>query len=293
MPIRTLLLFGFFWCFLISCSGITVPSIKSIDTVTIVSTENGVINLKAGVTIENNNKISISGKDLRFILKMEDTIIGTGLGNESFVLKGKSTEKMDLEMQLYIDSIPQSLRLRLFEMDSIPIDMSVSFKGVLGLEHQRDALFKLPMEMLQSSFMGMFFKDNSVQFKDLKLESTNQTKTVFKGNLEFTNPIPMDIELVDSDVHIYSQRTKGVDVGDVTMEHNFTLFKDSISLIPCTMNLDNGKALGTGLGKILTGSLDYFAQGPLDIKINGIEFKIPLDLHFTYNPLSGKITVIK
>ena len=65
-----------------------------------------------------------------------------------------------------------------------------------------------------------------------------------------------------------------------------------MSILNCQIFVDNMKAFSTGFGKVLTGNIDYYAIGPIHISINKNEFKLPLSIHFSYNPLSGKLIIL-
>jgi hypothetical protein len=53
------------------------------------------------------------------------------------------------------------------------------------------------------------------------------------------------------------------------------------------------KAMSSGFGKMLSGSLDYYAMGPMHLNLNELEFKVPVSVHFSFNPLTGKVIVLE
>jgi hypothetical protein len=69
--------------------------------------------------------------------------------------------------------------------------------------------------------------------------------------------------------------------------------KDSTANIPAKLNVDNLKAASSGFGKVLSGTLDYFAIGNVLVTIHELDFKIPIDIHFIYYPLSGKVKILE
>lgn len=289
-----LLLFVFLsFAFLGSCGAITAPSIKSLDSVRLVSVDDGMIVLKAQVTLENPNKITISGKELMFSVFYENTNLGKGWCPDAFELKGKELTPIQLDMELYLDSLPESLRMGLFEMDSIPLNMKLSFQGKLGVQHSRNGAFKLPMDKLQSALVNQYFSNSGFEMKDLKLASTNATNSVLKGNFSITNTLPFDVNILHSEVFVYSQKSQGVNVGEVKIADSISVKQGETILIPATINIDNMKAMSSGFGKILTGSLDYFAMGPFHVSLNDLTFKVPLAVHFSFNPLTGKVIILE
>jgi len=289
---RILLLTTLLTAFLNACSGITPPTIESIDSIQLVDIEDGIVTLKAEVSLSNSNRIAISGKDLAFEMAYENITLGIGTCSESFSLKAKSTSPLALDIKLYLDSIPEELRMRLFEMDSIPLNMNMSFQGKFGMNHSQRETFKVAMSLLQSTLIKQYFADQGFELKDLRVESSNQSNTLFKGNISFTNTLPFDLTLLGSDIYVYTE-PNGVNVGKVTMEDSLSIAKGESVLIPCKMDVNTMKAIGSGFGKILTGSLDYYAIGPLELLLNNTAFKVPVLIHFLYNPLSGKVTIVK
>lgn len=276
-----------------SCVAITAPTIKSLDSIRVVSVDNGIVSLKAHITLENTNRITISGKELNFGLFYERSLLGNGKCDEAFELKAKSSTPLVLDMEMYLDSIPGSLRMSLFEMDSIPLRVKLEFQGKLGLEHAHNGEFKLSMEKLQAALIDQYFNESGFEMKDIKLESTNQSKSTFKGNIHFSNKLPFDIQILGSDVYVFTELTRGVNVGRVDLVDSLMLLQNESSLIPCTITVDNMKAMSTGFGKILSGSLDYYAMGPIHLSLNELEFKVPVSVHFSFNPLTGKVVILE
>ena len=92
----------------------------------------------SNLTIENTNVFDISGKDLKISIFYNKFNLGTGNCNENFKLDSKSISPIKIDFKLYLDSIPDKLRMKLFEMDSIPLKMQLSFKGSLGIKHKQD-----------------------------------------------------------------------------------------------------------------------------------------------------------
>ena len=276
-----------------SCAAITAPTIKSLDSIRVVSVDNGIVSLKAHITLENTNRITISGKELNFGLFYERSLLRNGKCDEAFELKAKSSTPLVLDMEMYLDSIPGSLRMSLFEMDSIPLRVKLEFQGKLGLEHAHNGEFKLSMERLQAALIDQYFNESGFEMKDIKLESTNQSKSTFKGNIHFSNKLPFDIQILGSDVFVFTERTGGVNVGRVDLVDSLMLLQNESSLIPCTITVDNMKAMSTGFGKILSGSLDYYALGPIHLSLSELEFKVPVSVHFSFNPLTGKVIILE
>lgn len=276
-----------------SCNAITPPGISSLDSILILSEENGKISTRVSVTLENSNKFKISGRDLIVEVYFRGAMLGQGMLPESFELKAKELTPVSLGMQLFLDSIPDSLRLGLFRMDSIPLTMSLTFQGKLGLEHSGKIAFNLPMDKLQSALVQQYFLNSGFEIKDLKLESTNQYFSIFKGNLWFINTLPFDINILNSEVFVYDQRRNGVNVGQVIIADSLIIKQGEKVLIPTTINVDNMKALSSGFGKILTGALDYFVIGPVHVLLKELPFKVPLAVHFSYNPLNGRVIILE
>ncbi|MEY3049413.1 MAG: hypothetical protein RL365_1451 [Bacteroidota bacterium] len=276
-----------------SCAAITAPTIKSLDSIRVVSVDEGNVILKAHVTIENPNRITISGKELSFGLFYEHTSLGYGTCDEAFELKAKGDTPLVLDIEMNLDSIPSSLRMGLFEMDSIPLKVKLAFQGKLGLEHSHHGEFKLSMEKLQSALINQYFNESGFEMKDIKLESTNQSKSIFKGNISFSNKLPFDIQILGSDVFVFSERSGGVNVGRFDLADSFIIKKEETLLIPCIITVDNMKAMSSGFGKMLSGSLDYYAMGPMHLNLNELEFKVPVSVHFSFNPLTGKVIILE
>jgi hypothetical protein len=182
--------------------------------------------------------------------------------------------------------------MALFELDSIPIHMIVLFQGKLGIKHQHNSEFKVAMSQLQDALLSSFIGSSNINLTDLKLESATQTQSKFAGMLVFNNSLPMDFEFVNSDVFIYPSISSKVKIGDVEMQDSIFIKRGSEVKIQCKMNVDNLKAMSSGFGKILTGVLDYYAIGPVLIMFQDKEYKFPLLLHFSYNPISGKILIL-
>ena len=275
-----------------SCSAINIPVVQSIDSIRIISIEGNTVNLESVVSLENTNSFSISGKELEFKLFYQNSLIGTGSSLDDFELKSKSSNQLKTNMFFYLDSIPESLRMTLFQLDSIPINMNVSFQGKLGIKHQHNSEFKVPMSQLQDALLSSFIGSSNINLTDLKLESATQTQSKFAGMLVFNNSLPMDFEFVNSDVFIYPSISSKVKIGDVEMQDSIFIKRGSEAKIECKMNVDNLKAMSSGFGKILTGVLDYYAIGPVLIMFQDKEYKLPLLLHFSYNPISGKILIL-
>ncbi|NBV09577.1 MAG: hypothetical protein EBS09_10795 [Flavobacteriia bacterium] len=278
---------------LYSCSAVTAPTIRSIDSIRIESVDDGIVILKAHVTLENPNRISISGKDLHFGLFYKNTSLGTGKCDEAFELNAKASTPLVLDIEMNLDSIPGSLRMGLFEMDSIPLKVKLAFQGKLGFEYTHSGEFKLSMEKLQSALINQYFNQSGFEMKDIKLESTNQSKSIFKGNISFSNKLPFDIQILGSDVFVFSERSGGVNVGRFDLADSLIIKKEETLLIPCIITVDNMKAMSSGFGKMLSGSLDYYAMGPMHLNLNELEFKVPVSVHFSFNPLTGKVIILE
>jgi LEA14-like dessication related protein len=278
---------------LYSCSAVTAPTIRSIDSIRIESVDDGIVILKAHVTLENPNRISISGKDLHFGLFYKNTSLGTGKCDEAFELNAKASTPLVLDIEMNLDSIPGSLRMGLFEMDSIPLKVKLAFQGKLGFEYTHSGEFKLSMEKLQSALINQYFNESGFEMKDIKLESTNQSKSMFKGNISFSNKLPFDIQILGSEVFVFSERSGGVNVGRFDLADSLIIKKEETLLIPCIITVDNMKAMSSGFGKMLSGSLDYYAMGPMHLNLNELEFKVPVSVHFSFNPLTGKVIILE
>jgi len=276
-----------------SCAAITAPTIKSLDSIRVVSVDEGNVILKAHVTLENPNRISISGKDLHFGLFYNNTSLGTGKCDEAFELNAKASTPLVLDIEMNLDSIPGSLRMGLFEMDSIPLKVKLAFQGKLGFEYTHSGEFKLSMEKLQSALINQYFNESGFEMKDIKLESTNQSKSMFKGNISFSNKLPFDIQILGSEVFVFSERSGGVNVGRFDLADSLIIKKEETLLIPCIITVDNMKAMSSGFGKMLSGSLDYYAMGPMHLNLNELEFKVPVSVHFSFNPLTGKVIILE
>ena len=288
--------FFFFFFFLFpllnACNAITVPVIKSVDSVQINSIEGNLVSLKAYLSIENTNQFTISGKELKFNLLYQNISIGTGVCNEKFELKSNSLSQLGTDMLFYLDSIPETLRMGLFEMDSIPINIQISFKGKLGIKHSHTSEFSLPMSMLESALMNNFLSSSEIKLQNLKLESITQTTSKFIGDLSFNNKLPFDFDVIDSEVFVYPEKKSDIRIGDLNLDDSIHIKKDEMSILNCQIFVDNIKAFSTGFGKVLTGNINYYAIGPIHISINKNEFKLPLSIHFSYNPLSGKLIIL-
>jgi hypothetical protein len=92
---------------------------------------------------------------------------------------------------------------------------------------------------------------------------------------------------------VFSERSSGVNVGRVDLADSLMIMRNESSLIPCTITVDNMKAMSSGFGKILSGSLDYYAMGPMHLSLNELEFKVPVSVHFSFNPLTGKVIILE
>jgi LEA14-like dessication related protein len=282
----------FFMQLLNSCNAITVPKIVSIDSVNLKSDENHILSMESTVSIDNSNRISIAGRDLKFNVFFQSINLGSGLCSEEFKLNSKSITAIPISFQLYLDSIPEELRMKLFEMDSIQLNMQVSFQGKLGMHHTKEGEFYLKMSDLHSALISSYVSKSGFELKDMKLETTNMNSTKFSGNFSFQNNLPMSLLIKKSEVFIFNLRKGGVKIGDVEISENLNIDKDSIANIPAKMIVDNLKAASTGFGKVLSGSLDYFAKGNVVVTIHELDFKIPIDIHFIYYPLSGKVKIL-
>lgn len=276
-----------------SCSTVKVPRIVSIDTLRIINDENNVLSLESTVSIENTNHIDISGNELKFNVFYKNSNLGIGICDEKFNLKSKVITQVGISFQLYLDSIPEELRLKLFEMDSIPLTMQISFQGILGINHSKDGEFYLKMKDLQSALISSYLSDSGFELKDLKLESTNMNTTKFAGNLVLDNKLPLTLTLKKSEVFIFNLRKGGMKIGNFDIDENLKLNKDTTAYIPVQITIDNMKAASTSLDKVLAGTLDYFAIGNVLVSFHDKDFKIPIDIHFVYYPLSSKVKILE
>ncbi len=276
-----------------SCNAITVPRIVSIDSINLTNDENNVLSLESSVSIENANRIDIAGKDLKFNVYYQNSNLGSGICDEKFNLDSKAITPIPINFELFLDSIPEDLRMKLFEMDSIPLTMQISFQGKLGMHHSKEGEFYLKLSEIQSALISSYMSNSGFDLKDLKMESTNMNTTKFSGNLSFENKLPFSLTIKNSDVYIFNLRKGGVKVGDVDITDNLIIEKDSTAAIPSKMIVDNLKAASTGFGKVLSGNLDYFAIGNVLVTIHELDFKIPIDVHFVYYPLSGKVKILE
>lgn len=276
-----------------SCNAITIPRIVSIDKFQLTNDENNILSLESTVSIENTNRIDIAGKDLKFNIFFQYSKLGTGICDEKFNLNSKAVTPVSINFQLFLDSIPEDLRMKLFEMDSIPLVMQISFQGRLGMHHSKEGEFYLKISDLQSALISSYLSNSGFDFKDLKVESTSMNATKFSGSLIIQNKLPLSLIVKKSEVYIYNLRKGGVRVGDVDVAENLNIEKDSTANIPTKMNVDNLKAVSTGFGKVLSGSFDYYAIGNVLVTIHELDFKIPIDIHFIYYPLSGKVKILE
>jgi len=286
-------LFFFFCCLLLSCQAITVPVIKKVDSLKIESIENTQAHIEMILSIENPNGISIEGKDLRFDILYQNVLIGSGTCPESFELKNKVTSQVPAQMTLFIDSIPEQLRMKLFEMDSILLNVQLSFQGKLGLKHHKESEFKLPVLMLQDAILQSYMPASGIKLDELTLTSSSSSQSIFSGKCSFFNSLPADIQVFHSDIKIYSDRKKTTKVGQLILNDTISVVSDQTNFIPCKILIDNFKAMSVGIGKMMNGSLDFYAIGPVQIQMLNKEFKIPLSIHFSYNPMTGKVIILE
>lgn len=278
---------------IISFSAIEVPKIKSIDSLKVKNDENNILTLTSNLTIENTNGFDISGKDLKISIFYNKFNLGIGNCNENFMLNSKSTNPIKIDFKLYLDSIPDNLRMKLFEMDSIPLNMQLSFKGKLGIKHKKEGEFNLKFNELQSALINSYFSDEEIELKEMKVESSTIMNTKFSAILMVKNKIPIDLNIKNSEIKIYDQKKEGTNIGIVEIKKDLKIEKETISQIPSKFNIDNNKAAATGFGKVLSGQLDYYAIGNILLTMNNLDFKVPISLHFIYYPLSNKVKIIK
>jgi hypothetical protein len=209
------------------------------------------------------------------------------------MLNSKSTNPIKIDFKLYLDSIPDNLRMKLFEMDSIPLNMQLSFKGKLGIKHKKEGEFNLKFNELQSALINSYFTDEEIELKEMKVESSTIMNTKFSAILMVKNKIPIDLNIKNSEIKIYDQKKEGTNIGIVEIKKDLKIEKETISQIPSKFNIDNNKAAATGFGKVLSGQLDYYAIGNILLTMNDLDFKVPISLHFIYYPLSNKVKIIK
>jgi LEA14-like dessication related protein len=281
-----------FCCLLFSCKAITVPVIKKVDSLNIESIENSRVNFSLILTVENSNSLSISGKDLLFEITHQNILIGLGTCSSDFELKANSVSQIPMDVVLNIDSIPENLRLNLFEMDSILLDIQMSFQGKLGMKHHKSSEFLLPILMIQDAIIESYFSSSSIKLDELTLISGTSTQSIFKGEISFLNSLPERIEMYHSEISIYSDNKKSSMIGILEISDTIAINSNENVVIPCKISIDNIKAIGIGLGKMMSGNLDYYANGPAQIQMIEKQFKIPISIHFTYNPMTGKITIL-
>jgi LEA14-like dessication related protein len=278
---------------LITFSAIEVPKIKSIDSLKLKNDDNNILTLISNVTIENTNVFDISGKDLKILIFYDKFNLGIGQCDESFRLDSKSTSPIKINIKLYLDSIPENLRMKLFEMDSIPLKMKLSFKGSLGIKHKQDGEFNLKISDLQSALINSYFSDEEIELKDMKVESSTMMTTKFGATLMINNKIPLDLLIKSSEISIFDLKKGGTKIGLVEMNKDLKIEKNTISQIPSKFIIDNNKAAVSGFGKALSGYFDYFAIGNILLTMHDLDFKVPINLHFVYYPLSNKVKIIK
>jgi LEA14-like dessication related protein len=278
---------------IISFSAIDVPKIKSIDSLKVKNDENNILTLTSNLTIENTNGFDISGKDLKISIFYNKFNLGIGNCNENFKLDSKSISPIKIEFKLYLDSIPDNLRMKLFEMDSIPLNMQLSFKGKLGIKHKREGEFNLKFNELQSALINSYFSDEEIELKEMKVESSTIMNTKFGAILVIKNKIPLNLIIKNSEINIFDQKKEGTNIGIVEIKKDLKIDKETISQIPSKFIIDNNKAAATGFGKVLSGQLDYYAIGNILLTMNDLDFKVPINLHFIYYPLSNKVKIIK
>ncbi len=276
-----------------SCNARTLPRIVSIDTIKLINDENNVLSIESTISIENTNRIDIAGKDLNFNVFFQNCKLGTGICDEKFNLNSRAVTHIPINFQIFLDSIPEDLRMKLFEMDSIPLSIQISFQGKLGIHHSKESEFYLKISDLQSALISSYLSNSGFDLKDLKVESTNMNTTKFSCFLTFENKLPLSLMVKKSEVYIYNLRKGGIRVGDVDIAENLNMEKDSTANIPAKMNVDNLKAASSAFGKVLSGTLDYFAIGNVLVTIHELDFKIPIDIHFIYYPLSGKVKILE
>ena len=278
---------------LITFSAIEVPKIKSIDSLKLKNDENNILTLMSNVMIENTNGLDISGKDLKILIFYDNFNLGIGQCDENFTLDSKSTSPIKIDIKLYLDSIPENLRMKLFEMDSIPLKMQLSFKGLLGIKQKQDGEFNLKLSDLQSALINSYFSNEEIDLKDMKVESSTMMTTKFGAILMIKNKIPLDLLFKSSEISIFDLKKGGAKIGLVEMNKDLKIEKDTISQIPSKFIIDNNKAAATGFGKALSGYFDYYAIGNILITMHDLDFKVPINLHFVYYPLSNKVKIIK
>lgn len=282
-----------FCCSLVSCHAITIPVIKRIDSLKLESIDNGQANLIMTLTIENSNSFSISGKDLSFKILYKEVSIGSGFCPMEFELKSKSVSRLEANMILYIDSIPENFRMGLFEMDSISLNVHLSYQGKFGLKQQKESEVKLSMVMIQDAVIQSYLPTSGIKLDGLTLTSSSTTQSVFSGNCTFLNTLPANITILQSDINIYSDLNKTSKVGKLKMIDSISIITGQANNIPCSIYVDNFKAMSIGLGKMMNGSLDFYAIGPVQIEMLGKAYKIPVSVHFSYNPMTSKITILE
>jgi len=278
---------------IISFSAIEVPKIKSIDSLKVKKDEGNILTLTSNLTIENTNGFDISGKDLKISIFYNKYNLGIGNCNENFKLDSKSISPIKIDFKLYLDSIPDNLRMKLFEMDSIPLNMQLSFKGKLGVKHKKEGEFNLKFNELQSALINSYFSDEDIELKEMKVESSTIMNTKFSAILMFKNKIPIDLMIKNSEIQIFDQKKEGTNIGIVEIKKDLKIEKETISQIPSKFNIDNNKAATTGFPKVLSGQLDYYAVGNILMTMKDLDFKVPISLHFIYYPLSNKVKIIK
>lgn len=285
--------FILFTSLLFSCQAITVPVIKRIDSLKLESIDNAQANLMMTLTIENSNSFSISGNDLSFKILYQEMSIGSGFCPMEFELKSNTEVQLDANMIIYIDSIPENLRMALFEMDSILLTVQLNYQGKLGLKHQKETEVKIPMMMIQDAVIQSYLPTSGIKLDELTLTSSSTTQSVFSGNCTFLNTLPANITVLQSDINIYSDLNKSTKVGKLIMNDTISIVSGQTNNIPCKIDVDNFKAMSIGLGKMMNGSLDFYAIGPVHFEMMGNDYKIPLAIHFSYNPVTSKITILE
>jgi LEA14-like dessication related protein len=278
---------------LASCQAFTTPVIKKVDSLKFESIENTKVNFDLILSIENLNGFSITGKDLNYSIFYQNVIVGSGKCPNDFELTNNKISSVPAEMVVYLDSIPEKLRLNLFEMDSMPLEIQLGFQGKFGIKHQNQSKFKLPVKMVQDAIIQSYISSSGIKLKELSLISTNASTSQFKGKCTFLNTLPAEILLQSSEIQIYSDNKKTAKVGRLEISDTIAISRNELMEVQCGITVDNIKAIGIGLSKIMTGSLDFYAIGPAKIEMLGKEYNIPIAIHFAYNPMTGSITILE
>jgi LEA14-like dessication related protein len=266
------------------------PEIKKIISNEVVRYDKNTLFVKSKIEIYNPNIIAIKFNELKLDFREKNTKIADGINVGNSFLPSRKSVELEFQIQIFLDSISNSYLEDLVSKDSIEFKCHASGTiGMFRIKISEDLTFKLSTDEMLNPIKNNFIENANIQINNLKIDEINLDKIKINASLNVYNNLPFDLEILSTDLSIYSDKLYDSKVGN-SVDSNEVILKSKKELsIEKKLTLNTLNTGISGLVKIFKKEIDYYIKGFAEIKLGKHQLKVPVEKKIVIDPVNRTI----